>query len=172
MTTTHNNNFCSKRIINEQMRAYENGENWIIPNIRHDISTMYVPITLYKSLQTLARNKQPVLHFVFPTSYPMKPPTVTYHGTNVQEIFRTNSIFSEDMMKISNMKCLCCESILCRNKWTVAHGIQAIIDEFIKITTLKSRVIERLYCKTIQKQLVKSQNSFLLVEDYPIFEYL
>ena len=54
MTTTHNNNFCSKRIINEKIRAYENGENWIIPNIRDNISTMYVPITLYKSLQTLA----------------------------------------------------------------------------------------------------------------------
>jgi hypothetical protein len=170
-TSNFKNHFCLRRVKNEKKHAID-GKNWIIPEVGNSKLFLYVPIQLYESLHKLANMQQPVLFFNFPAEYPMKPPVVTYHGINIQEIFGTNSIFGNDMSKISDIECLCCGSIMCRNKWTIAHGVQQIVDEFIKITTWKARVVERLYCKKIQHQLVKSDNSYLAVTDYPIFEYL
>jgi hypothetical protein len=162
---------CSKRIRNEKLRA-PFGCDWVIPDLGMGKSFLYVPVNLYTSLAKLANMRQPVLFFNFPIEYPLKPPIVEYYGIEIQQIFRTNPIFLDDMIKISDIKCLHCESILCRNKWTIARGVQQIVDEFIKFTTWKARVVERFYCKKIQDQLVKSNNSYLFVEDYPIFEYL
>ena len=170
-TSNFKNAMCLKRVKNEKKRAID-GNNWIIPDVGNFKLFLYVPVQLYKSLHELANEQQPVLFFNFPIEYPMKPPVVTYHGTNIQEIFRTNPIFLEDILKISGIRCLCCTSILCRNRWTVACGVQQIVDEFRKITTWKARVVERFYCKKIQDRLVKSNNSYLSVGDYPIFEYL
>ena len=171
MSRRNKNAMCSKRIRNEKLRA-PFGHDWVIPDVGISKSFLYVPINLYKSLTKSANMQQPVLFFDFPTEYPLKPPVVTYHGINIQEIFRTNPIFLEDILKISGIRCLCCTSILCRNRWTVACGVQQIVDEFRKITTWKARVVERFYCKKIQDRLVKSNNSYLSVGDYPIFEYL
>ena len=170
-TSNFKNAMCSKRVKNEKKQAID-GNNWIIPDVGNFKLFLYVPVQLYKSLHTLATVQQPVLFFNFPIEYPMKPPVVTYHGTNIQEIFRTKSIFQNDMSKISNVQCLCCSSIMCRNRWTIACGIRQIVDEFIKVTTWKARVVERLFCKKVQQLLVKSNNSYLSVADYPIFEYL
>ena len=65
------------------------------------------------------------------------------------------------------MGCLCCGSILCKNRWGVTRKLQEIIDEFIKVTSWRARVVERLLCKKIQNQKIK-----LPVNDYPIFEFL
>ena len=76
-------------------------------------------------------------------------------------------IFEKDILKISDIGCLCCGSILCKNKWNPMRKIIEVIEEFVKITSWRARVVERLYCKKIQEQKLR-----LPVEDYPIYEYL
>jgi len=131
---------------------------------------LFVPIKLYPSLQNtaMAAGRDPALVISFQKDWPWKPPTVTYYDKDIQELYRAGQLFENDIVKLSDIGCLCCGSILCRDRWTIASKIEDIVSEFIKITSWRARVVERFLCKRIQENKIGR----LPVNDYPIFKYL
>lgn len=157
----------SKRIGKEMK---DNNFNWILFNADKNIEPfLFIPIELYPSLQKKAMEagKDPALIITFKSRYPWAPPKVTYYEKDIQELYRTNSLFERDILEISDIGCLCCGSILCKDRWSITSKVNDIAEEFVKITSWRARVVERFLCKKIQNQKIK-----IPVEDVPIFEYL
>ena len=165
---SYNHNIVRKRVAKEIRE--DNHQDWILfDSDQNNDPFLFVTIKLYPSLQKKAEKagKDPALIISFPARYPWCPPNVSYYGKDIQELYRTNQIFEKDILKISDMGCMCCGSILCKHRWGITRKLQEIIDEFIKVTSWRARVVERLLCKKIQNQKIK-----LPVNDYPIFEFL
>ncbi len=167
----HLHSMVRKRIGKEMKDNNEyNYSNWILFNAdKNKEPFLFIPINLYPSLQktALEAGREPALVITFQNRWPWAPPKVTYYEKEIQELYRTSSIFERDILKLSDIGCLCCGSILCKNRWSITSKVQDIINEFIKITSWRARVVERFLCKKLQYQKIK-----LPVEDYPIFEYL
>ena len=157
----------TRRLNNEKEHAVD-GALWTTFDDKNR-KYLYVPINLYGTLQTRAEKvgRDPALIFTFDTLYPFRSPDIKYYNVDIKQIYRCSPIFVKDMESVSDIGCICCGSILCSNNWRVNYGVQSVINEFLKITTWKARVVERLMCKKVQKQLIAR----LPVEDYPIFEY-
>ena len=66
------------------------------------------------------------------------------------------------------VECLCCFTLLCPDNWCPSYGIKDIVDEFIRVTSWKARIIEKIWCKKVQEQRLPK----LFVEYYPIYKYL
>ena len=157
-----------RKRIGKEMK--DNNFNWILFNAdKNKEPFLFVPIELYPSLQkkALEAGKDPALILTFRSRYPWAPPKVTYYEKDIQELYRTNSLFERDILEISDIGCLCCGSILCKDRWSITSKVKDIADEFVKITSWRARVVERFLCKKIQNQKIK-----IPVEDVPIFEYL
>ncbi len=157
-----------RKRIGKEMK--DNNFNWILFNADKNIEPfLFIPIELYPSLQKKAMEagKDPALIITFKSRYPWAPPKVTYYEKDIQELYRTNSLFERDILEISDIGCLCCGSILCKDRWSITSKVNDIAEEFVKITSWRARVVERFLCKKIQNQKIK-----IPVEDVPIFEYL
>ena len=154
------------RRLQGEMAQSTSGQEWTFI----DSQFLYVPVKLCRQLQKRAQSvgRDPALIFTFKTGYPFRPPMIYYYSTPVRNIYHSEELFAEDMTLISGTECLCCHSILCDNNWTWKYTIDDVIGEFKRITTLKVRVVERLFCKKVQEQLIPQ----LLIAHVAIFHYL
>ena len=138
---------------------------------------LYIPLILYEPLNKMAKlkNHDPALILTL-KSYPFSAPKISYLSKSATTIYRTNSIFINEIRAMSGIECICCNSFVCPEMWTPGNTIKDIIDEFQEITKLKHRAIERLYCDKIQDQLIHTSNNdinnYLLNNDLRIAEYL
>jgi hypothetical protein len=119
-------------------------------------------------------------------NYPFNPPEIKYIFKNKEEkidkiyfksIISSHGKFEKELKKISGVPCcLGCSSFICRENWAPTKGIKNIVDEFINILEIKSRVVERLYCDKIQEQLVYSKTkthiNYLSSDTIRIADYL
>ena len=69
----------------------------------------------------------------FPKEYPFKPPHIKI---NNNEYFSQLNI-DESLIQDWNIKCPCCNSILCKNKWNPNYSIANILQEVRKNFKLK-----------------------------------
>ena len=69
-----------------------------------------------------------------------------------------------DMINLSKKQCWCCDTILCKNNWSVGNKITDIVDEFKFLYKIKKRAIERKWAKIISREC--------LIEDIPISSFL
>lgn len=99
----------------------------------------------------------------FPAEYPFKGPTLSFNGQGWNTIYRTGSIFQEDMTLISGKECICCHSFVCPNNWYCSSKITQVVQEFLDIAAYKVRVVERFLCKRLQEYYL---------HNVPIHEYL
>lgn len=137
-----------KRLANEKKRWTS---QWIIsPDY-----LIHIPINLPYLHGILQINPVP--------NYPFKPPTLSYNGQSIYRIYRTGSLFQEDMKLITGMKCLCCGTFLCPDNWHCTVTIADIVEEFLKVIDYKFRIVERFLCKKIQEKYL---------HNVPIHEYL
>tara|TARA_Y100000389_G_scaffold180234_1_gene194903 strand:+ start:97 stop:633 length:537 start_codon:yes stop_codon:yes gene_type:complete len=117
----------------------------------------------------------------YPWNYPLTTLIINnsndkYKEIKLNNVYKTNKIFSKEIKRMSGVDCLYCNSFLCDHLWSPTCKIQNIIDEFKNITYLKFRAVERLYCDKIQEQLIKTINNnglnYLSKEDLRIADYL
>ncbi len=98
------------------------------------------------------------------------------------EVFKAGSDvvlnFNQDPNEIHRMigdvVCLCCNSILCPNKWCATRNIKEIADEFVRITTLKARAQERIFCNRIQEKLfncIRDKDGKVSLNCLPLGDY-
>ena len=99
----------------------------------------------------------------FPDNYPFKGPSFSFNDQEWSMIYRTGSLFHEDMALISGKECLCCHSFMCPDNWHCVSRITQVVQEFMDITTYKVRVVERFLCKRLQEYYLHG---------VPIHEYL
>lgn len=111
-------------------------------------------IQLY--MQKINDNYETIYSFVFPDSYPFKPPKVFVNNKPYFDYLRLNSSkFSNILKYITNFNCLCCSSFLCNNLWSPAYTMSKIlleIDNFKKIK--KNIIIKLLLDKVKEKYLI------------------
>jgi hypothetical protein len=80
--------------------------------------------------------------------YPFRPPSV-FIGNNKYD-YRSLLYSSFDFSdKIFGDKCLCCESITCRDNWRPAYHIKHLMDEIKHNLNLKIRLVDIFYCTKI-----------------------
>ena len=101
-------------------------------------------------------------------TYPFRPPNVLCNNKEIiscySEMFGVGMEMQNDLMKLSNKNCWCCDSLLCKNNWNVHNKLVDIVDEFKFFYTIKKRAVERHWAKIISRDC--------LVEDIPLAEYL
>tara|TARA_Y100001970_G_C13764308_1_gene617321 strand:+ start:152 stop:580 length:429 start_codon:yes stop_codon:yes gene_type:complete len=139
-----------RRLHNEQRKEW--ADNWKL----HD-NHLEIPITLPTPLRS------GTMVVTFPANYPFKGPSFSFNGQVWDQIYRTGSIFNDDMVHISNKTCICCDTLMCPNHWHCVHTIAQVVQEFMDIATYKVRVVERFMCKRIQENYLHG---------VPIHEYL
>lgn len=139
---------------------------------------IYLPIKLYPSLQKKAIENgiDPALIITL-KNYPWRAPKVCFCSISTNCIYKCGGEkkYTDELEKIMGENiCLGCTSILCGNTWTPNHGINDIVTEFKKFTTLKARIIERIICNQIQEKMFLkiSGKQTLPLDHYRISDFL
>jgi hypothetical protein len=104
-----------------------------------------------------------VLTLKYSRKYPFKPPDVFLNDKNIIEYFRSSQLFYDDLHKITNRKCLCCQNLLCKYNWGPMLKTTDIIDEIIYIFRIKKRLVERYLCKKITDKYLKGVSDDLKI---------
>ena len=101
-------------------------------------------------------------------SYPFRPPHVLCNNEDLislyAKMFSIDNELQNDMINLSKKQCWCCDTLLCKNNWSVGNKITDIVDEFKFLYKIKKRAIERKWAKIISREC--------LIEDIPIFSFL
>ena len=151
----------SRRLANEAIR-----DNWDELGIEHfaEDNTIYIPVN---EMWTQEEN---LLTIVYKSTYPFRPPTITYNGKDILVFYRELSDCSSKKIKddlsklLGTESCMCCASLLCGNNWSVHNTIKNLLEEFEKFRNIKKRSVERFWSYKIASRF--------LVEDIPLYEYL
>ena len=95
--------------------------------------------------------------------HPFRPPiNVMVNNFEYLTLLRCNYTY----LKMLNLKkeCLCCESLTCKNNWTVRSNIHNLMDEIFKNMNIKSRIVELLHALKIKEKY--------LIDDIPIHKFV
>ena len=100
----------------------------------------------------ITKNKSTVVNIYFENRrpYPFYPPNVklfghyNYHGTL--------GLINLKLLNINSRRCLCCESLLCKNNWSVRHTIGDLFNEIKKNLILRMRTVDLINCKHVVNQ--------------------
>ena len=139
-----------RRLQNEKRKEWP--DNWQLYENR-----VTIPITFPPPLTS------GTIVVTFPANYPFKGPTFSFNSQGWNKIYRTGSIFHEDMALISNKSCVCCDTLMCPNNWHCVNTVTQVVQEFMDIAAYKVRVVERFMCKRLQEYYLHG---------VPIHEYL
>jgi ubiquitin-protein ligase len=149
---------CNKRITREITYIRTNMQEYHVSELtnKNDKNTTYIEII------TPNYNR---LIFKLPNNYPFKPPLslecngnnyrysinnmptrIKYLYNNPGDIYFENKLINN---KFSNIKCLCCTSLLCSDNWSPAYTLYNILDEITKHNDLKRHIMYKLMLKLI-----------------------
>ena len=151
----------SRRLANEAIR-----DNWEELGMVHFIEdkTIYIPV------DDMWTEEENLLTVNYCSTYPFRPPRITYNGKDILVFYRELSYGSskkirDDLSKLlDSWGCMCCASLLCGNNWSVHNTIKNLLEEFEKFRQIKKRSVERFWSDRIASRF--------LVEDIPLREYL
>uniref|UniRef100_A0A6C0ENV1 RWD domain-containing protein n=1 Tax=viral metagenome TaxID=1070528 RepID=A0A6C0ENV1_9ZZZZ len=149
----------SRRLANEAIR-----DNWEELEIHHFIEekTIYIQV-----------EDENLLTIDYKSTYPFRPPSVTYNCENILIFYRELSDcptikIRDDISKLLGDNgcngCMCCSTLLCGYNWSIHNTIKNILEEFDKFCNIKKRSVERFWSDRIASRF--------LVEDIPLREYL
>jgi hypothetical protein len=148
----------SRRLANEAIR-----DNWDELGIEHfrEDNTIYISV---------GAEDENLLTVNYGSTYPFRPPCITYNGKDILVFYRelsygSNKKIRDDISKLlGDNGCMCCSSLLCGNNWSIHNTIKNLLEEFEKFCQIKKRSVERFWSDRIASRL--------LVEDIPLREYL
>lgn len=152
------NNFINTRYKNEIAiikGTRESNSNWGNIDLEKHILTDYNYDTVY--FTSIVDDDNIInIEIKFSKSYPFKPPVIK---VNEAEYFSQLNI-DESLIHNWKIKCPCCNSILCRNKWNPNYGITNVLKEVsdnfkLKIDSeiLRQRRFEIYYSKLVTKRI-------------------
>ncbi len=90
--------------------------------------------------------------------YPFSPPKVfistgKYKETTILELYRTTRLGQNELNElIPSMKCLCCFTILCSEKWSPTNNILDVLKEIEFFLNLRDRIRTRVIARFFQRK--------------------
>ena len=101
--------------------------------------------------------------FVLNNMHPFRPPiNIMVNNFEYLTLLRCNNTYLK-MLNI-NKECLCCESLICKNNWTVTTNIYNLMDEIFINMNIKSRIVELIHALKIKEKY--------LIDDIPIHQFV
>ena len=87
------------------------------------------------------------------SNYPFKPPKqILIRGIDYMKLLTSNNIIQKFLDKFTTIKCLCCSTLMCRNNWSPHKKIRDLLDEIVKIISIRKRVVEYVFAKNITEK--------------------
>jgi len=131
------NNFmssCIKRCNAEMLELYENHYNLInVIKLHIDKNEMHFIIE---------KNNGTVLKFILSNKYPFEPPKVLVNSNYYYNILQNPcSPKINRFLKKYKIRCMCCSSVICDNRWSPAYRIEHILDEINELNIVKKCVM-------------------------------
>lgn len=129
-----------KRLIREmkEINEYENikqlelvfpyNDDLVPPQVKKLGNTPYLKIKIDSNDLIVA----------FKKDYPFKPPILLINNEFFHKCYRISSVVAlNEFTRKYKMKCLCCETLMCGNKWSPAMHVTDILDEYKKFKAIK-----------------------------------
>ena len=84
--------------------------------------------------------------------YPFNPPkNIIYNGNNYKQSLSNYSQRIEIKLKnFYNIRCLCCDTIICGSNWLPSMNTSHIINEIYKFSKIKKEIKIRLICDEVR----------------------
>jgi hypothetical protein len=151
--------------------GYHGKESLVITILRDDIWMNYLEIIQAvpgkKQGLTLLFSNQNELFIEFEIGtkgYPFSPPQkVEINGIEYLTLLRIDNR-ELNKLGIDDTKCLCCESLLCKNNWGPNNTISNLLDEIQHNLHIKKAVTNNIICNVIKRKY--------LIDDIPIMDFL
>lgn len=110
--------------------------------------------------------------FKIPVKYPFLPPiSVSIHGQDYYKMMSNYAICSGNrniqanvIRRMTKKQCLCCESLLCQDKWSPSNKISEVITEILNFIELR-RIVWEI-------KLLEKIKFMYLIDDIPLLDYL
>jgi ubiquitin-protein ligase len=132
----------------------------------------------FKSLSVKNENKKYLLYledkinykynnycFILNDNYPFKPPNLLINGISYKEFLINNSSkYRNIIKKVSGLQCLCCDNILCSDRWSPSITLIKIINEVNLFRTYKKCIINKIMADKIKNKY--------LIEDIDLDSWL
>lgn len=84
-------------------------------------------------------------------NYPFRAPKVQINFRPYYDFLKiSSSKFTESLKKIHNIRCLCCSTITCGDKWSPALTTSRIIEEIRRFKGYKRDLINKLLADKIK----------------------
>ena len=144
----------NKRINNEILSLLDNYNNISIDKINNSINI---------------KKDNLDIKFILPFDYPFKSPQVYINNKSYLKMLATKSnFFLDEITKNYNIKCLCCNTILCSGKWYPSLKIESILHEINENKNIILNISKKYW---LNKILEKNNIYCLGLKDY-IFKYI
>ena len=79
---------------------------------------------------------------IFDDNYPFRYPNIKINNMSyISIISRTNKDY---LKEINGFDCLCCNSLLCNDRWGPTIRIESLVNEIKNFLDIKIRIIERM----------------------------
>lgn len=87
------------------------------------------------------------------SNYPFGPPKkILVNGINYRTILAPNNIIQEFLNKFTDIRCLCCSTLMCKNNWSPRKTIKDILEEIVKNLSIRRRTVEYIFAKKITQK--------------------
>jgi hypothetical protein len=173
------NNIINKRVRNEvlalcgirsrtKFKPFD-PEKVLLEHVELEISKHNNHVKDIVYLRLLDGNKtSKYIKLTFPNEYPFRPPSIDIGAMCYEQLLKELSCIARGDFVPEN-KCLCCESITCKNKWGPALNIHYMVKEIrnsIELVTSMSTMVS--VSKIIDKHVggYVPIDTYLLPEEY------
>ena len=146
--------YNSKRIYKETLTFldgdadYNHGEPYrYLEKINEDYYFLILPRSMYINDEILV-----TINFN-DSNYPFGPPKkILVNGIDYRTILTPNSIIQDFMNKFTNLRCLCCSTLMCKNNWNPRKTIKDLLEEIVKTLSIRRRTVEYIFAKKITQK--------------------
>ena len=106
------------------------------------------------------------IEFIMSSHYPFHPPKIKINDEDYVDYLVRISQNNQKRLNKKGVKCLCCESLTCRNNWNPSKKLFHIVEEYLNTETLINNFqLEKyvdlicyekcIYCEAIIKKIKK-----------------
>jgi ubiquitin-protein ligase len=153
-------NYMEKRVLREYSELSNKYINSYISVIYNEEINM-----LKISIMNYSNDKMQSYSFVIDKNYPFTPPAIYYNNKCYSSLLKMPSErFKDNLQKITNKQCLCCQSFICKFNWGPAVTMNIIISEIDRNRNYKRKVVITILIDQIKEKY--------LIDDIDIVSYL
>ena len=106
--------------------------------------------------------------FIISSDYPFKPPEVKIGKYDYKSLLRKPLYIKQSYMEnVIGINCMCCDTIICRNNWSLHYNLSDILQEIKKFWKFKKKFMEVFHCRKI---VDKYFGHYLPIEEFLLYD--